>query len=219
MSTGGLAGWTERLLGGKAADISPDLLKLGATGSSEFGTGTDLTNEGLGDLRSQQQTYSEALKNPLGTGPNSAAGIFARARGGVTDLATRSTNTLGARLSQQAKQNGGNLSPEAQAELTAENQRDTNQNVFESNTAISNAEASATLSETSKLFDRMDAISKTILGVGADERTQGLQALIASLGLRYQRNAAIASTIVASMGKGGINTGTASGANGVTGAG
>lgn len=165
----------------KTKDINNAWKNLGTTATGEFDAGTDITNEGLGDLRDQRQTYTEALKNPLGVGPNSAAAIFARARGGLSDDATRATNTLAARLGQKARQSGGNLSPAAQAELEAENERSTNQDLFEGNVAVSNAEASATLSETSKLFDRLDNISKTILGVGSDERMQGLQALIAAL--------------------------------------
>lgn len=196
MGVGNIFGWIDRTLGGKASDVGPDLVGLGNTGTNEFDAGTSTLNEGLGDLRTQQQTYTDLLKNPLGTGPNSASAIFARARGGLSDAATRATNTLGVRLAQQARQSGGNLSPEAQAELAAQNERDTNQNLFEGNVAISNAEATATLSETSKLFDRLDNISRTILGVGENERSQGLQALISALGLRLDRNKAIANTIV-----------------------
>lgn len=205
MGIGNIFGWIDRTLGGKASDVGPDLLRLGSTGTNEFNSGTGVLNEGLGDLRSQQQAYTDALKNPLGTGPNSASAIFARARGGLSDQATRATNTLGVRLQQQARQSGGMLSPEAQAELAAQNERETNQNLFEGNVAISNAEASATLTETSKLFDRLDNISKTILGVGENQQTQGLQALIAALGLRLDRNKAIASTIasIATKGLGG----------------
>jgi hypothetical protein len=182
--------------------------------------GDALINEGLGDLRNEQKTYTEALKNPLGTGPNSASAIFARARGGLSDQATRATNTLGVRLQQQARQSGGSLSPEAQAELAAQNERDTNQNLFEGNVAISNAEASATLTETSKLFDRLDNISKTILGVGSDTRTAGLNLLLAALGGKTSIvNTAINGAVSLSGHAAGASGGGAAPTNSVTGVG
>ena len=84
-------------------------------------------------------------------------------------------------MSQLAAQSGGTLSPEQQAQLREQNARDVNQGLFEGNVAISDAEAQLTLSETSKLFDRMESISKTILGVGENQRNVGLNALIQSI--------------------------------------
>lgn len=165
----------------KTKDINNAWKDLGKTSTGIFNSGNVTATEGIGDLNSLGAQYQDALKNPLGTGPNSASGIFARARGGVADAATRTTSAFGARLSQQARQNGGNLSPEAQAELSAQNSRDVAQGVFTANNAISDSEASATLTETSKLFDRLTDISKTILGAGERQSAQGLNALIQSI--------------------------------------
>lgn len=165
----------------KTKDINNAWKALTATGTDTFNQGNTIEDQGIGDLNALGSQYEEALKNPLGTGPNSASAIFARARGGLSDQFTRSSNTLGVRLAQQARQSGGNLSPEAQAQLAAENERENSQNLFEGNVAVSNAEAAATLTETSKLFDRLEMISKTILGAGADRAAMGLNALIASL--------------------------------------
>lgn len=197
-NSSGLAGWTERLLGGKAANIGPDLLKLGDSGKSTFDAGNKLTEEGLNDLRGYRSTYASRLNDPLGA---TGRGIFTRARGALSDTANQRTSAFGSRLLQHATQSGGNLSPEAQAQLEQQNQRDVNQELFTGNAAISDAEAQLTLSETSKLFDRMESIGKTILGVGDSKSAQGLQQLFTALGLRFQRNAKIADTIVSSTGK------------------
>lgn len=197
----------------KTKDINNAWKDLTKTGTSTFDSGNTVTDEGLGDLRTLGSTFADNLKNPLGSGPNSANGIFARARGGLTDAATRATSSFGARLFQQARQGGGNLSPEAQAELQAQNARDTNQSLFEGNNAISDKQAELTLSETSKLFDRMTDISKTILGVGEARSNRGLQAIIASITGRQDLafgNAAAA--------RGAVSTAIAAGSVGVTGA-
>lgn len=190
----------------KTKDIKNDYKALGKTGQSIFDAGTNTTNEGLGDLRELGSTFADSLKNPLGTGPNSAAGIFARARGSLSDTATRATSGFGARLFQQARQGGGALSPEAQAQLQEQNARDVNQSLFEGNVAISDKEASAWLTETSKIFDRMTDISKTILGVGQNRETLGLQTLLATITGRQslaQGNAAAANAAVGTAISGG----------------
>lgn len=206
----------ERVIGGKASDTSKDLVRATNTGWSTFDAGTALSDSEIGTLRGYSDTYAQRLSDPLGA---TGRGIFSRARGALSDVATQRTGAFSSRLIQQAAQSGGNLSPEARAELEASNQRDVNQGLFEGNAAVSNAEAKMTLDETSKLFDRMEGISKTILGVGTGRETQGLQLLLASLGLRHNRTAAIANTIVAGATK-GASSGGASGSqpNTVTGA-
>ena len=197
----------------KTKDINNAWKDLGKTGTSTFDSGNTITDEGLGDLRDLGSTFADSLKNPLGTGPNSAAGIFARARGSNTDTATRATSGFGARLFQQARQNGGSLSPEAQAELRAQNERDTNQSLFEGNVAISDAESKAWLTETSKIFDRMTDISKTILGAGEARSNQGLQALIASITGRQNLALGKAAAATAAVGT-ALSFGTAAGKGG-----
>jgi hypothetical protein len=198
----GFFGWIERGLGGKAADIGPDLLKLQNTGQSGYDYGKGITEEGLGRLRSDYSTYQGRLNDPLG---ESGRGIFSRARGALNDDAIRGQRAYGARIFQMARQSGGTLSPEAQAELQAQNSRDIEERRFSAANDLTNQEAALSLSETSKLFDRMDTIDKTILGVGQDEKTRGLQAIIAALQGRYNRNKAIADSVVSgfSIGAGG----------------
>lgn len=148
------------------------------TGYGNLGEGNALTKEGLGGLRSLDSTYQQRLSDPLGS---VGRGIFARARGQLSSDAQRRQGAFGARLTQQALQSGGTMSPEAQAELQANNQRSTNESLFSAQNDLANQEAGMTLSETSKLFDRMEGIRKTIVGVGQDEKTQALQSILAGL--------------------------------------
>lgn len=154
---------------------------LGATGTDTFNAGNALADTEVNTLRGYRADYQDRLANPLGTGPNSATGIFNRARGALSDTATQRAGAFSSRLLQRSVQDGGNLSPEARAQLEQQNQRDINQQLFEGNNAISDAQAAMTLTETSKLFDRMEGISKTILGVGIDRSNVGLNALIQSI--------------------------------------
>ena len=165
----------------KTKDIKNLWTDLGKTGTGTFDAGNALVDSEVNTLRGFSADYANRLNNPLGTGPNSAAGIFTRARGALSDTATQRTGAFGARLAQLAAQSGGTLSPEARAQLEEQNSRDVNQELFKGNVGISDAQAQLTLSETSKLFDRMESISKTILGVGENKRNLGLNALIQSI--------------------------------------
>ncbi len=206
---GGIAGWIERIVGGKAASKLPGyLLDLHKTGETDYTGGGILTKEGLDDLRGYKKTYADRLKDPLGP---EGRGIFSRARGSLSDTATQRAGAFNARTMQTAIQSGGSLTAAQRAQLDQQNQREINQGLFEGNVGISNAEATLTLSETSKLFDRMEGISKTILGAGQTQSNQGLQAIIAAITGMFNRNKAIADTIVASTG--GIKSGGGGGGN------
>lgn len=150
-----------------------------AYGAYNYGAG--LTDEGLTGLRSLDSNYQQQLTDPLGA---VGRGIFARARGALSDDAVRAQRSGTARIFQQAVQSGGTLSPEAQAELQTRNQRGIDESLFSGEANIANSEASMTLDQTNKLFDRMADIRKTILGIGQDERTRGLQNIVAMLSAR-----------------------------------
>jgi hypothetical protein len=128
------------------------------------------------------------LNDPLGS---VGRGIFARARGNLSDDYTRTVNSGMARRSQLALQTGGTLTPEQIAALDAQDRRDASEGLFRGETDLSTQEAGMTLSETGKLFDRMEGIDKTVAGIGQDERTRGLQAILASMLGRTDRMKAI----------------------------
>lgn len=174
----------------------PQLLKDFGTAQNtaysgyEYGGG--LTSEGLGGLRSLDQTYQAQLANPLGP---AGSAVFARARGALSDDAVRAQRSSQARIFQLAKQSGGYLSPEAQAELQSRNERGINEDRFSAESDLGIKEGAMTLDATSKLFDRMEGIRKTILGVGQDERTRALESIVAMLSARVHRTGSYSASV------------------------
>lgn len=170
------------------ASLLGDFGKAQNTAYGDYASGGVLTNEGLAGLRSLDSTYQQRLTDPLGA---VGRGIFARARGQLSTDAQRRQGIFSSRIAQQALQSGGTMSPEAQAELEANNQRSINESLFSSENDLANQEASMTLNETGKLFDRMEGIRKTIVGVGQDERTRSLQSIISMLSARTGRTGSV----------------------------
>lgn len=162
----------------KTKDIKRDLLAYGRLGNADYASGTSLTDEGLGGLRELDKTYSGRLGDPLGP---LGRGIFTRARGELQDDFTRMTNSGAARTAQLARQSGGTLTPEQTAALDAENRRNAGESLFRGTGEVANAEAGATLTEQSKLFDRLEGIRKTITGAGQDEKNRGLTTILNAL--------------------------------------
>jgi hypothetical protein len=140
--------------------------------------GGSVIDEGLTSLRSQNALYASRLSDPLGA---TGRGIFDRAMGTATDTATQRQRAYSSRIFQLATQSGGTLTPEARAELEQRNQRGINEELFAARGNIATQEAMMTLSETGKLFDRMDALNKTLLGTGVDLRNAGLNTILQSL--------------------------------------
>lgn len=163
------------------------------TGYQSYDYGKGITEEGLGGLRSLDSTYQQSLKDPLG---ETGRGIFARARGGLSDAFTRDINSGQARRAQLAAQSGGTLTPEQVAALDAQDRRSAGESLFRGQNDLSQSEASMTLTETGKLFDRMEGIRKTILAVGQDEKTRGLQTMLAALTGKTNYNKAVVADIL-----------------------
>lgn len=145
--------------------------------------GQKYIEEGLGGLRGLRGTYSDRLKDPLG---EQGRGIFARARGNLSDGFARTVNSGMARRRQLAAQTGGSLTPEQIAALDAEDRRDANEQLFRGEGEIATTEAGMTLDETNRLYDRLENIDRTITGVGASGRGEGLQSILAALMSRNQ---------------------------------
>lgn len=193
----GLFSFLERQAGD--SKLSTDWTGLTKTGYNDYAAGNTLTQEGLGGLRSLDSTYSNRLGDPLGA---VGRGIFTRARGALSDDFTRSVNSGDVRAAQLARQSGGALTPEQVAALDAENRRGASEDLFKGTGDVANAEATATLSEQGKLYDRLEGIRKTITSAGMDERTTGLQSIIASLTGRTGRVKAIAADVLGPWGHG-----------------
>lgn len=172
--------------------LRKDWMKLGDMGREANEYGGTLTDEGLGGLRDSLSNYQEGMRDPLGeTGRN----LFARARGNLTDNFTRTLASARTRARQQALQSGGGLTAEQIAALDRESGRDAEENLFRGENELSMGEAEMTLSETNRLRDRIEGVQKTILGVGQDEKTRGVQSIIASLVGRNQRYGAAAGAL------------------------
>jgi hypothetical protein len=202
----GLAGILERLVGGKAANIGPDLTRLGNAGAAEDQFGSDLTNEGLGDLRGLRSDY----QNQIGTGglPDSIRQQFRIARGALADQSTRNQRDFSARLKQRFLTSGGTLSPTAQTEYDLENQKQNDEGLFSATNDLNAGEANLALTNTNALYSRLEGIGRTITGVGQGEKDRALDRIKQSLLLRFSRNKAISDAIMSyfSIAKGGGGT-------------
>lgn len=154
---------------------------FGALGKAEYDYGKGLTDEGLTGLRGDLKLFDDRLRNPLG---NEVEGIFRRASGQIADDSVRQQRGFGANLAERARQSGGTLSPAAIAELQQQMQRGLSESQFKSEFDLASEHASLTLTESNKLFDRRDAIRKTILGIGEADKDRGTSTWLASLGRR-----------------------------------
>ena len=168
----------------KKSPFADEWKKIGGYGDAANAYGGKLTEEGLGGLRSLRGTYADRLKDPLG---EVGRGIFARARGQLSDDFTRNVNSGQARRAQLALQSGGSLTPEQIAALDQETRRDAGDQKFRSESDLAQGEAGLTLSEMGKFFDRMEGIDRTITGVGQDEKTRGLGTMLAAITGRQDR--------------------------------
>lgn len=166
--------------------LKQDIRNLGYQGDREYESGFNLTEEGLGGLRSLGKTYNDRLGDPLGP---LGRGIFTRARAGLQDDFARDVNSSATHTAQLARQSGGVLTPEQVAAEDAANRRGASEDLFRGTGDVANAEAGATLTEQGKLFDRLEGISKTIGSVGSDEKNRGLSSIIQALTFRYNKDA------------------------------
>lgn len=171
--------------------FSAEWKRISGLGDTAYNYGGGLTDEGVGGLRDLRKTYASRQNDPLGS---LGRGIFARARGTLADDFTRTVNAGGARRRQLSTQSGGALTPEQIAALDAEDRRGAGEGLFAGENDLASTEASMTLSEAGKLFDRMEGIDRTITSVGQDERNRGLSAILAGITGRQDRMKAIADT-------------------------
>lgn len=198
-----------------------DIKRLKTRGEQDYGYGQGLVEEGIGGLRSLRDTYAGRLNDPLGPLGRS---IFSRARGAQSDVYARTVGASGARRRQLALQSGGGLTPEQIDAANAADQRAAAENLFGGERDIAIAEAETTLSESSKLFDRMEGISRTIGGVGSDEKARGVAQIIQNLMFRTSKDAqkrsilgSVASSLFGAAAGGATSGGAAGGGGGVWG--
>src|SRR5688572_11886759 len=111
----GLFGWMERY-GESGSPYAAEWKRTGVRGNEAYDYGAGLTNEGLGGLRDLRKFAGDRLNDPLG---EQGRGIFARARGALSDTYARNVNSGAARRRQLATQSGGTLTPEQIAAMDA----------------------------------------------------------------------------------------------------
>lgn len=182
----------------------PSLSQLGNTGTSEFGAGTDTTNQGLSNLDSlasgdQAQIADGGLTKAL-------QNQYSVAHGSVADQLTRSIRSNSASTEQARLQADGSLSPEAALELKMQGDNASNTNAYDANNQLSMSEAQQGLSATQALQNQILDIRKTQTGVGESEQGLGASLLTSAAGLKLQRRKDVADTAVKIMGmfKGGF---------------
>lgn len=189
----GIGGFLERIVGGKAASsLGPDSLKLGAAGDTEDAFGAGIVNEGLGNLRGLASQYQDQIN--AGGLPDALRQQFRVLRGGLSDDATRLQRDFLAKMQQKLLTQPG-FNPNAAAEYELENEQNVGQNLFTATNQANMSEANLALTNTNKLFDRLDSIGNTFVNTGETERDRALAKIGKSLDLRYQRNKAIADNI------------------------
>jgi hypothetical protein len=182
-STFSIFGRTEKGLEDKSP-FAAEWKRIGKQGDEAYDYGRGLTSEGIGGLRDLRKMAEERYRDPLG---ETGRGIFARARGAQADNFARNVNAGDARRRQLALQSGGSLTPEQIAALDQESRRSAGEQQFGAENELAMAEGELALTEMGKFFDRMSDIDKTITGVGQDEKTRGLQSILAAIMGRQER--------------------------------
>jgi hypothetical protein len=178
----GIFNFFERSMGDSR--IGKDWQKSHDLGRGIAAGGDTLTQEGLTGLRGLRGQYQDQLRDPLG---ENGRGIFARARGNLSDDFARTVNSGVARRRQLATQSGGSLTAEQMAALDAQERREASEGLFQGENELSIGETQMTLDQTNRLYDRMEGIDRTVTGVGQDEKSRGLQTMLTALAGRTDR--------------------------------
>lgn len=142
-----------------------DVNNLRFLAQGQYDTGVGLTDEGLGDLRTISGDYRDLIrKGGLTDAVNREYDVQ---QGRISDDVIRAGRSFRATLAQEAAQNGGYLSPAAQAELARRNEADTNEQAFTARNQLSFEKARVAQDATRTLQDRVLQIADMI-------RTSGL---------------------------------------------
>lgn len=189
---GGLAGITEKLfLGGR--DSGKDLTKLDNRFSDAYRVGVGNTDEGLGDLRRISGDFRDLIRK--GGLTDSVNREYDVQQGRISDDTVRAGRSFRAMLMQQAQQNGGYLSPAAQAALAKENEVNVNEGAFNARNQLSMDKARVSQAATEKLQGQILEIADMIRTTGLTREQMGQAGQLAIASLRHSRNKEIASSV------------------------
>lgn len=187
----GFAGLIEKVVTGR--DYGKDLSRLSDQFLTDRGAGQGLTNEGLGDLRRISGDYRDLIrKGGLTDAVNREYDVQ---QGRISDDVVRSGRSFRATLAQQAAQNGGYLSPAAQAELAKENEANVNETAFGARNQLSFEKARISQEATSQLQNRILEIADMIRTTGLTREQLAQMGQLQVAQLQYQRNKAIEESI------------------------
>lgn len=148
-------------------------------GRDQYGAGQNLTEEGLGNLRTISGDYRDLIRKGGLTDPINRE--FDVQQGRISDDVVRAGRSFRANLMQQAAQNGGVLSPAAQAELAKENESDINEHAFTARNELSFEKSRVQQESVRALQDRVLQIADMIRTTGMSREQQGLAAQLAAL--------------------------------------
>lgn len=186
------AGWTEKyLLGGR--DTGKDLSNFARQFQADRAAGRGLTDEGLGDLRRISGDYRDLIhKGGLTDAVNREYDVQ---QGRISDDVIRAGRSFRATLAQQAAQNGGYLSPAAQAALAKENESNVNEQAFGARNQLSFEKARVSQEATSQLQTRILEIADMIRTTGLTREQMAQLGQLQVQQLMHDRNREIASSL------------------------
>ena len=184
---GGLFGLLEQV--GTGRNLGKDLSKYADYFKNAGYAGTALTNEGLADLRNLSGSFQDQI-NAGGLTP-ALNREYDVQRGRISDDAVRATRSFRASIAQQAAQNGGYLSPAAQAELERRNAADVSEQSFKTSNDLAFEEARVKQESTTQLQNNILRIADMVRSTGLTREQQAQMGMLNVAQLMYQRNKAI----------------------------
>ena len=168
-------------------------------------SGKGITDMSLDDLH----RMSGDFQNQINTGGLTPAlnRQYDVAGGAISDNAVRAARSFRAGLGQTAIQNGGTLSPAAQAELETRNEANVNEDTFTARNNLAFDKAKVSQAATSELQDRILKVADMVRTTGLTREQMGSAALIQAAVLKLQQKRdtlnALTSILHAGVGGGG----------------
>ena len=184
---GGIGGGIEKLFTG--SDYGRTLKDIYNSGGTTGASGTALTDEGIGNLRSLSGDYKDYIA--AGGLTPALRRSFDVAKGGLADQYARSGRSLSAALQARRAQSGGALTPAAIAEMESEGATKANEDYFSASNDLNAQQANLSYSATKDWYSQLQDIQNTITTTGLTREQQGLLARLQAAQLMYQRNKAI----------------------------
>lgn len=167
-------------------DWKRDVGNFGKFAKGLYDPARGLTDESLGDLRRISGDYRDLIrKGGLTDAVNREYDVQ---QGRISDDVIRAGRSFRASLVQQAQQNGGTLTPAAQAELARENESNVNEQAFGARNNLSFEKARVAQDATKTLQDRILQIADMMRTTGLSREEQALMAQYQYFGAKQKQN-------------------------------